>query len=886
MSHLQPPKWLDRLLQWYCAEELIEEIQGDLHEAYAHRAEHHGQFRANWSYFLDVIKFFRPYSFEKYSRSKQYLPMIQNYLKIATRNLLKKKGFTALNLTGLSIGISAVLLVSIYLRHELTYDQKFPEADNIYRLVNDYRDQTYNCMFFPDFYDSNKEVQLRLINHLKSYEEVAAACHFITTHSPIGPNDKYYVSVGDKKLVMEDMLYTNTGLAFQEVFPQSYIVGSPASSYGQFGKVVLTETSARKIFGNDWREQEVLNETIAIQEENYLVGGVIEDVPGNVHFDFTMIIHTERIPSWGAYSYVKLAPGFSIDQFMYRVNAQVELFFPGYTADELQKGIKALSLGDIHFTNGNLYELKATANQSYLTTFGIVGIVILLIIWTNYTNMSIASYAGRQKELGVRKLMGARAKDIRSQVFIEAILLTILCFPVAWLFIYYGLPSFNQWMQIGIDQEVMFDPFLLLFLGAILIFTGLISGLYPAVAFGRKSLTDLFEGKLNLVKSYRLLNFRNALLMTQFFFLVGLMSVTLIIKKQMDYVQKRDVGFVREGVLFFGVNGKEKYQQLKNELLQMPEVKEVGTGMIPGMDMYNQLTYKMQGMDKTLADGTLIYTSADALKVLGIQSEAFELLAAGQDSVMIINQTAAEKLAVIKGISPEELVGQKLVTEPEYENEEFGFGIHYSIAAIIDDFDYFSLKYPSQSLIMEVRRESDYVYNALVSIDTEDLIGTISEIEAKYLSVEMELPFDLVFLDEHLDQLYARERNAGNLATILTGICIVLAIMGLIGIVGYVTQSRQKEMGIRKVFGASLLDILLVINKNYVLLMLIATALALPVSIFLSKQWLDNFAYRISPDFTFVLLAGSITLLLVVTIVVIQSMRTARLNPTDTLRCE
>lgn len=811
--------------------------------------------------------------------------MFKNYLKIATRNLIKKKGFTALNLLGLSIGISSVLLVSLYLHHEGSYDTVQPDAERVYRLVNKYRDQTYTCMSFRDYYSSDFQTQMVLVNHLKRYDEVEEACHFVPSHSAIGPNQDYFVYVGDKKLVMSDFLYTNTGKEFQSIFPQTFLQGSPSTAFSDFDRLVLTASTASKLYGKGWSDVSLIGNTVQIQDRTYVLGGVIEDVPGNVHYDFSLLVYQEKIPSWGAYTYFKLDAQAAISSTMLRINNEVDLIYPGRSDDELQKGIAHVPLTQIHFTEGMLYELKPAANEVYLITFGLAGLVILLIIWTNYTNLSMVMYAGRQREIGVRKLMGARAKDVQLQILVEAILLTLLCFPVAWSVVYFGMPPFNQLMDVQISTDVLFNPSVFLLLVMILVFTGLISGLYPAVVFSRKSLVGLFREKLNTTRSNRLFNFRNALLTAQFFMLIGLMSITFIIKRQMDYVQSRELGFEKEGVLFFDVRGAQKFRELKSELSKIPEVKEVGTGMVPGSEMYNQLTYKMKDTEEVLADGTHIYTSLGSLKVLGFQSEAFKLLET-QDSVLVINQTAANKLAALKGVEPEELVGETLISEPEWENEQFGNGQHYTIAAIIEDFDYFSLRYPSQSLLIEVRKNPGWAYNALVKIESDRWLETIPKIESAYAAMEPDYPFDFTFLDDHLTRLYTKERNAGILASALTGICILLAVMGLIGVVGFVTLGRQKEIGIRKVFGASLMDILITLNKSYFLMIIIATLVAVPVSVYLGSQWLDNFAYRIKPDFWMVLLGGGATLLIVLLVAISQSMKSASMNPADSLRNE
>ncbi|MEL6557991.1 MAG: FtsX-like permease family protein [Bacteroidota bacterium] len=881
---LQPPKIASRFLQWFCAEELLEEIEGDLHEAFYFRSRKYGHLRAKWLYFTDVIRFFKPYSFEKYSRSKQYIPMVKNYFKIAVRNLLKRKGLTALNMVGLSVGIASVLMVSIYLFHELNYDKHVPESEKVFRMVNQYRDQTYTCMAFFDYYGTTADGQLKLIDFLKNYPEVEQVSHFVLNNSPIGPNDQYYVTAGDKKFVLDDFLFTNTGLPFQEIFPQQFIQGSPENAFADFQKIILTKPLAVRLYGGLWEKEQVIGKSIQISDETFIVGGVVEEMPGNSHFQFSAIVYQATIPSWGAYTYLKVQNPDQIGQVVDRFNAEVDLMYPGRSEDPLQKGVKAVALTDIHFTDGMLYELKPTANQAYLLTFGIVGIIILLIIWTNYTNLAIATYANRQKELGLRKTLGARTKDISNQVMTEAVLITLLSMPVSWLIVYSAMPAFNELLNIGFDRTDLFHPVAFLYLLLILIVTGLISGIYPSVVYSRKSLVGLLEGKLNNVRNAGKLNFRNALLTSQFFMLIVLVSITLIIQQQMNYVQSKEMGFEKEGVVFFEINGAEKYNLLEQQLKQIPEIESVGNGMIPGQDMYNQLTYKMKGTDITFADGTFIYASKGAFDVLEIQSDAFRDIES-KKTVFVVNRTAAKKLATAKGISENELVGQTLIAEPEYEFEgEMGY--EKVIGGIVEDFDYFNLKHNSQPLLIDVFHESAYVYDVLIKAKTDNWVQTIADIEKAYLSIEKKRPFDITFLDNHLHQIYQKEKNAGILTAGLTGVSMGLAIMGLIGIVGFITFSRQKEIGVRKVFGASIKDILFILNKDYLIMMVIATVIAAPAVIFLANKWLDSFAYHIDPGLKTIGVAGLLTLAIVMMVVISQSVRSARSNPADTLRSE
>jgi putative ABC transport system permease protein len=880
-----PLELIDKFLEWYCSEELLEEIQGDLHEAYHKRRSHSGKVASNLRYLIDVFRFFKPYSFEKHSNTKQYLPMYNNYLKIASRNLFKRKALTIMNIVGLVAGISSIFLVSLYIHHELTYDVVHPDAERIFRLVNQNRDQKYTCMQFPNWDSSTASQQIALTNKLKSYGGVEEACHFVPNVSDIGPRAKNYIRLNGAEFVEDRLFYTNTGEAFQSMFPQQFLAGSPEEAFSTFGKVVLTESKATKFFGKDWEKNNVIGSVLTIQNEPFEIGGVIKNLKGNIHFDFDILVHQATIPSWGAYTYMKVAENSSPAQIVEQLNKDIDAVFPGYTENELQKGISLVPLREIHFTDGMLYELKPFANRSYLFTFALVGVIILLIIWTNHANLSIAVYAGRQKEMGVRKVLGAKSGDITAQIICEAILLTLICIPFAWLTVYISLPDFNELMFVEIPGNMLYSPTVICLVCSVLVLTGLISGLYPSILFSRKSLVSLFSSKLSQSRGKRHWNLRNGILATQFFLLVVLISVAFVIRQQMQFIQQKELGFQKEGIVYFDVDGIEKYRLIKQKLDELPEVSAVGTGLTPAANPINQLTYKLSGSEITYSNGTHIQTSLNSMEILGIRAGAFDLLKS-QDSVLVINETAAMQLCAERGLAPHDLIGKTLILEPEYQNARFGYGLHYVIADIVADFDYFSLKYESQPLIIEVNKDPAWAYSMMAKITTDNVFSALSKIEETYLSVEKEQPFSAYFLDEYLDQRYQREKNAGILTTGLTGVSTILAVMGLIGVVGFITLTRQKEMGIRKVFGASTGDILWSLSRDYVLIIGVASLASIPAAIYLSNVWLDSFAYHVTPSVFVVLGASLFTCGIVLLVVILQSYKSAAMSPSEIMRDE
>ena len=884
MSTPRPPRWASQFLRWFCDEALLEEIQGDLEEAFFHRYQRLGPQQARQQYITDVISFCKPYAFEKYSRVKQFLPMLDHRIKIALRNILHHKRFTAINAIGLVVGVSAIVLISLYLNYEYTYDKAVPNHERTYRLVNHFRDQVYTCMRFPSYFDSEGDDQMALLRHLENYSAVEKACHFVPTQSAIGGGGKFFAYIEEQQHELENILFTNTAVELHDLFPQRFLLGDPEGALANYSTLILSESLTERWFGEDWAKRRILGKEVRIMDEPFTIKAVVADAPANSHFDFELILLQEQIPSWAAYTYIQLDEKNDINQFMQQLNADVDLFYPGYTENVLAKGIQAVPLTEIHFTEGMLYEIKEVANKNYLSTFGIVALIILLIIWTNYTNLSVAMYADRQREIGMRKVLGARSQDIAGQLLLEAVALALLCLPFIFGLVTFALPHFNELMGSMIATSQLYSIPSLLLLVLLLILTGLISGLYPALVYSRRKTIKLFGqgGEKRFISRY--FNFRNGLITLQFFLVVGLLSMTYFIYQQMEFIEERDLGFTKEDVLYFEVDGAEKYEQLKAQLKAIPEVQAVGAGGVPGAGMFNQLTYKMKDTEVTLSDGTEQYIGLDAVQTLQLDCPACKMLEAGKESIFVINKTAAEKLAKIKGVTPDELVGDILITEPEWENEEFGYGVHHTIDGIIDDYKYFSLKYPNQSLLISIFRQPGWIYEMMVRANTQDWGSTIEEVKAAYSKVETERPFSPNFLEDRLNQLYESEARSGKLLAILGIVAIILAMMGLAGVVAFLAYRRQKEIGIRKVLGASVGNILLRFQREFGLLLLLAVLLAIPTSLLLAYRWLADFAYHIQPQVWVVLGAGLAVLVLVVIVISIQAHRAASRPPMEVLR--
>lgn len=885
---LSPPSYAQRFLRWFCDEELFEEVIGDLDEAFYDRFEEKGYAYAKQMYIKDVIKFFKPYAWKKLHLNKQHTPMFRNYFKIGLRNIIKRKEYSLLNATGLIIGLTCIFQSILFLRNELRYDAFHTDAEDIYRIQRTYRSQEYAVVPLKDWWSTTAADQQNYIHELRKLDEVEHAMQFTSSNSPTSLPQFYGERSDGERLVESNILWTNSGNEFFKVLDWTFIKGSAKTALTEPRSVVLTESSAIKYFGSDWRSDvNLLSKNLVIDSNAYAVNGVIENVPSYSHVDFDLVINTPQIPSWGAYTYIKKAEGFSDDQLSGAVSKAYEIFKPESSEDILEKGVSLKPLTSIYLESKALYELKTPGDSRYLWIFGIIGLIILAVTITNYFNLSIALYAGRQKEMGVRKALGAGRSSTITQFLFETMLITYGCLPIALLLIELLLPIFNTIMSVNLENEFLTGIGLLLFAIFLTGFIGLTAGLYPSIILSRKNMLDLFKGKMsNQTGGFSL---RRILVGFQFVLLIGLVTATFFINKQLEFLQNKDLGFKKDGVISINVGSADIYQKMKNKLVTNSNILSIGAGGMPGNEMFNMTTYKMleSGEDNVRDDGTSITMDKGSFDVLGIDHPKLELLDQGKASIFLVNETAASTLAASLKVPKKDLIGRVFQLEPEFNNEEAGtMGIHYTIDGFIEDYHYFTLKETVNPMFIEVQAVPQWAYEMLFRISTEDMFTTLNEIEKEYNAWHPNEPIRMEFLDDRLASLYKNEAQIASLASGLSTIAVALSILGLIGLVSFITKTKEREIGIRKVYGASVKHILLLLNKEFSILTVIATLLAAPLSFWAITQWLEAFAYRIDPAFSIYAIAGVLCLILVLTVVSIQSLRSAIKSPIESLKSD
>ncbi len=888
MPSVNPPKFWQRFLQWFCDSELYEEISGDLNEAFRERLADQGKNYARKRYRLDVLKFFKPYAWKKLHIHRQHSPLLKNYFKIGIRNILKHREHSFLNATGLIIGMTCIFLSLLYLRNELRYDKFHGDAENIYRVQRVFRSQNYSVMPFKDYWRTTAEDQLNYINELKNSPQIVNAVQFNSTNSPTSIPQFYIQKSDGERLVENNILWTNSGSEFFAVLDWTFVVGSAEQALNDIHSIVLTESSVVKYFSSDWKDDaELLNRYLIIDSVEYAITGVIQNVPQYSHLDFDLIVNTPGIPSWGNYTYVKKLPGVTEAELLAEVNSAYLRFRPDAKDNPLEKGLLIEPLASIYLGSNALYELKTPGDPRYLWIFGIIGIIILVVTVTNYFNLSIAFYVGRQREIGVRKALGAMKKTTMTQFLFETLMFVFFCLPISILILQLILPVFNTVMELQLENEMLSDPLFISFAVLLTAFIGLASGFYPSLVLSGKNTLELFKSKVSNANNG--LGLRRMLVGFQFLLLIGLGTATYFINQQLNFIQTTDLGFDQEGVISINVSSADSYLKMKNALATHPNILNMGSGGVPGNEMSNTLTYKMlqASDDEVNDDGTHIMIDAGSMEVLGIDHPVLKELKRGKASVFLINETAAEILAASLKTKPGELIGEVFQMEPEYDNEEDGTkGIHYTIDGIVKDYHYFTLKEKVNPMFIEVHAEPTWAYEMLFRLSTEDLFSTIDAIEKEYDEWHPEEPIQIEFLEQRLATLYKNEQQIASLTIGLSGVAIILSLLGLIGLVSFITKTKEREIGVRKVFGANLKQILALLNREFVILAIFATLLAAPLSYWAITNWLTVFAYRIAPDAYVYLIAGIICIGIVAATVTLQSYRAAVKSPADSLKNE
>ena len=792
--------------------------------------------------------------------------MFKNFFKITVRNLWRKKGFSLINITGLAIGMAAAILILLWIQNEISYDQFHANKERIYEVWNRVPiDGKLSCW--------NRVSALTARALEKDIPEVEHAVRVVNKNNVL-------FSIGDKKLMKSGYMVDT---CFLQMFSFPMVKGNPVSALNDTHSIVLTEKAAKSLFG----DEEALGKVIKLKnEETFSVTGVIKDLPNNTRFNFEFLISMSNLKyrvgqdyGWNDNStptYVMLKPNASYNNVALKIKGLKQKYDNEAKILGWELFLYPLNRWRLYssFTNG----IEDNGGHiTFIKMFGGIAGLILLIACINFMNLSTARSEKRAKEVGIRKVVGARKWSLISQFIGESVFLAFLAGIVALLIVQLSLPAYNQltdkrlFIDFGnIKTWIEFFSFTFL--------TGLIAGSYPAFFLSSFQPIKVLKGTFKRVNE--LVTPRKALVVLQFTFAIVLIISTIIVKQQIDYASDRATGYNKENLIYHYMTGdiSKNYLLIKNELLASGIAKSITKTNSPltdrGSQGWGQNWEGKDPNDKTSFDRYLADEGLGATAGLQfIQGRDLDLRNFPTDSTgLIINESS---LKVLKFQNP---IG-KIVSD---------LGINWHIVGVIKDFILTSPYEPTRPMLICGAKSSFLNFNVMQiklngNNSTADNLKRTEAILKKY---NPEYPFEYKFVDEEYARKFDNEKLQGTLAALFAGLTIFISCLGLFGLATYMVENRIKEIGVRKVLGASVTKITTLLSKDFIILVLIAFIIAVPLAYLVVSKWLQNFEYRVNIQWWVFAIACFSTVTIAIITVSYQAIRAAIANPVKSLRTE
>jgi len=796
--------------------------------------------------------------------------MIKNYLKIAYRNFMRHKVYSLINITGFAMGMACCLLILIYIRHETSYDNYHKNVDRVYRIAQDIRTNTANRIFAP--------ISPMVAPTLKSdFPQVEQAARVLTAENRLVKRGDIF-SYEDRFMWADQELF--------DVITIPFIRGYPQEALTRPQTVVLSKRISQKYFGH----VDPLGKTLTINQMEYEITGVVADPPANTHMKYDLIASLETLSDWNEmtnwystmfYTYLKLRPNVDLDEFSQQVSRLADKYIGSLLSSRGTVYHYFLQpLSSLHLRSNIRYEIESPGNPLYVNIFSFVGLFVLLIACLNFMNLSTARSANRAKEVGLRKVVGAQKHQLIGQFLGESLLIGIISLGLAVTVAQLGLPLVNTITGISLDFGEILNPTLMIaiVLGASVI--GLTAGLYPAFVLSAFRPAATLKGvKTSVAKGYTM---RNALVVVQFAISVFLIIGTLMMFRQFNFMKSQHLGFEREQKLILplrgGIDIQENFRTVKDVLAKHSSVSGVTVSSnVPGRGASNY-GVSLVGEDDDKSQSMFhIYFDPDFIPDYGIEmvtGRSFQNdISTDFMGAFLINEAAVKAFG---WTSPEEALGKRLQT---------GHGGRVNpIIGVTEDFHYRGLQSEIEPLVMEFL---PWTFRYLtLSIEISNLKEIMTFVESQWRALFPANPFESFFLDTDFDRQYTSDEQLGRIFSLFTAMGLFIACLGLLGLASFTAESRTKEIGIRKVLGASVPGIVVMLSKQFGKWVLISNAIAWPLAYYFMHRWLQNFAYSTNIDFLTFLFSGLLVLFLALLTASYQSVRAALTHPADSLRYE
>lgn len=807
--------------------------------------------------------------------------MFKNYLKIAYRNLVKNKIYTGINILGLTLGLTCCLLIFLQVKDEVSYDKFWEDQKEIYRvsLERIYPDHINLYAIIPDgFAEVFKD-------EIPEVEDATRLFTFGDFASMVQVDEDFY----------EERLVAMADSNFFEMFPIPMVAGDAKTALYQTSAFVLNEKTALKYFGTT----DVVGKQLKVNGQDVEVTGVMQDLPGNTHFNFDMIGSTAGLPfnqdptyaGFSAMTYIKLLPAASWEKVQNAIPPLVKKYAAGqieqntgvnyddYIAAGNGYNYFLQPLGDIHLTSKLQNEMKANGDIRYVYIFISIAIFILLIASVNFINLATARSSERAREVGVRKAMGSDRQQLIIQFLMEAVLLVVISLALSSILVGLALPFFNDMAQktlsIGMGEAIELIPWLL----GMGIFVSLVAGYYPAFQISKMHAVEIMKGKLSSTRKGQFL--RNGLVVFQFTISIMLIAGTLIIQRQISFIQTKNLGFQRENVLVVDRFGQlENPETFRKEVLKIPGVLNAGgSSTMPGNSFFG-VQFTPEGKSEVLT-GKGFVADDFFLNAMGIKMTDGRMFGEefNDSTSVILNHAAAQAFGL------EDPIGKKIYSGANVNGEQVN--IPYTVIGLAEDFHFESLHLPITPLAIFSTESAVGFQNFLaLNISGDNPQQTIADVEKLWDTFGQNQPFSFSFLENNLQKQYVEEQVSSKILASFSVLAILIACIGLFGLAAYTAYKKTKEIGVRKVLGASTSGLVWMLTTNFSKLVLVAFVIAVPISYWAMGEWLQTFAYQTELNPLIFLLAGVLVMIIALLTVSYQAFSAARSNPVKSLKSD
>lgn len=891
---VHPPKWADRFLAWYCHPDLLEDLQGDLYEIFEQKQQQSGTTKAKYLYIWLVLRSFRLSALKENQKlNNSFLAMTKNNLKIAIRVLWRDKFNSTINLLGLTLGITCFLLLGLYVKQEVSYDHFHSKKDRIYRswVKEDYGDGR-------EFFNSHTPLRFESLFE-DNFPEVERSVQYIENDFLVGRNENRIEEI--IAMVSPDFL---------EVFDFELINGDKSAFLPSRDHIAISESYAKKYFGMEDPMGKILAVEVDSLIHDLTVSAVFKDIPMESSIKFNMAISTEnsrRIYSERLFTawfniipetYVLLKENTNISDIENKtqdVILSMAITYAGTALERDQYQIGFQPLTDIHLNPEIPLGTAPVGNPQYVMILGAIGLLVLIMACVNYTTLSAGQSLKRSKEVGMRKVLGASRSTLVYQYLSESLVLAIAAMTIGTIVTYFLIPTFNaltsteiffqfEWWHVGVY----------LLIGLII---GFVAGTYPALIITAFKTIKIINGDS---QSTGKLAARKGLVVLQFLVTVFLISTVLIMKNQVNFLMDKDLGYNykavissqlpidphKQGIRNVLTSGMENGALLKAKLETHPKISKIALGNhLFGSNGWTHVAFNDDKGDfKWFRLLTVNAEYLDAFNIEPVQGRGFEIgNGLDQRQSVIINKSAAKYFGL------ENPIGDKL------PGPEFG---EHQIIGVVDDFHYSSLHTEVEPLVIvqnimpifqgvtDADVKDSYVPKIVFTYNGSNLHDAIEILEKEWKATFPTDAPNFEFIDDRISRQYESEARLNKLIVIATVLSLLIAGLGLFGLIMLVANSKIKEIGIRKVMGASPLSIFRLLIKGFVIQLFLAIILSVPLTLYLINQWLENFAYRVEIKSMPFILSGLATIVVAVVVVAYHTMQASRINPIESLRVE